>query len=445
MPPLNSTVRGVVRAWRADGATVQLGKAYFGLTAFMPFAEGPECPEVLAARAAGEGPGAAFPPTLPLPGCVAEGEVRVFRMVGQGPEGTPVISAFEVDRVNRELAQAKELQGRLPEGAAVVAQVIRSDEEQAELRVLQPADVAGVTGKIMRPDYPLIVGSERMYGAGTRAGDQPAPKEGLVLREGLVSEFEVKANSNQGVMFTRRPADNALAWRRALQIKEVCNRNHEVPKVRITRANRGGLISELEGVEVFVPLSEILVRGETVTLDIDLMRDEFVGKEIELSIMKEDVSTFRGRQKRQLIGSCKYARFHHRNAALQPGAVVECWVKRVEDFGAILQPKGTRKMGLLHISEISNEHVEQVSDVFAVGDTAKALILSWTDGGRRMNFCTAVLEAEDGDMLRDPERVYATAEAQGKAFRARMDEEEEEEGEGDPEEDGDFEEEGEDD
>ncbi len=56
-----------------------------------------------------------------------------------------------------------------------------------------------------------------------------------------------------------------------------------------------------------------------------------------------------------------------------PGDIYDGVVERVEDYGAFVKFKG--KSGLLHVSEISYDRVENVSDLYKVGDTLKVQLL----------------------------------------------------------------------
>lgn len=73
--------------------------------------------------------------------------------------------------------------------------------------------------------------------------------------------------------------------------------------------------------------------------------------------------------------------------------------------------------GLLHISQISNERVENVESLFAQGQELKVLVLSFDRLNNRVAVSTKVLEAKPGDMLRDMASVFVTAEEMGKAWR----------------------------
>ncbi|MCJ7764927.1 MAG: S1 RNA-binding domain-containing protein, partial [Thiovulaceae bacterium] len=58
------------------------------------------------------------------------------------------------------------------------------------------------------------------------------------------------------------------------------------------------------------------------------------------------------------------------------GDIVEGKVKRIVDFGAFIELPGGID-GLLHISKISDDHIENVTDVISIGDTISVEILEF--------------------------------------------------------------------
>merc|ERR1712216_478085 len=75
--------------------------------------------------------------------------------------------------------------------------------------------------------------------------------------------------------------------------------------------------------------------------------------------------------------------------------------------------------GLLHISQISHDHITDVSKVLAEGQEIAAMILTQDKEGR-FSLSTKTLEAEPGDMLRDPDTVKANAAATVARYHERL-------------------------
>lgn len=64
---------------------------------------------------------------------------------------------------------------------------------------------------------------------------------------------------------------------------------------------------------------------------------------------------------------------------LKVGDIIEGKVNGVSNFGCFVDLEGDES-GLVHISELSNEFVENVSDFVKIGDLVKAKVISNEDG-----------------------------------------------------------------
>jgi len=95
------------------------------------------------------------------------------------------------------------------------------------------------------------------------------------------------------------------------------------------------------------------------------------------------------------------------------GDVLDGTVYSVQKYGALVK-LADKSTGLLHISQISHERVQDVAQVFAVGDFVKAMFL--TVDQERLTLSTKQLEHRPGDMLRDPQLVYEKAKDAAAAY-----------------------------
>ena len=152
--------------------------------------------------------------------------------------------------------------------------------------------------------------------------------------------------------------------------------DQEIVEVMAYDANRGGLLIELEGSRGFLPVSQLSAEHYPRVSDSD--KDEIltkinslVGKSLRVRIL--DVS----RKDNKLIFSEKEAvrdDMASRLAELKVGDVVEGVVTGVIDFGAFINVDGIE--GLVHISEISWERVEDPRKYIKVGEKIKAKIIA---------------------------------------------------------------------
>ncbi|MDO4936982.1 MAG: polyribonucleotide nucleotidyltransferase [Sutterellaceae bacterium] len=85
-------------------------------------------------------------------------------------------------------------------------------------------------------------------------------------------------------------------------------------------------------------------------------------------------------------------------AELEVGKVYEGTVQKILDFGAILSLL-PGKDGLLHISQIANERVNQVSDYLEEGQTVRVKVIGFDDKGRVRLSMKALLNDVEGDTV----------------------------------------------
>lgn len=83
-------------------------------------------------------------------------------------------------------------------------------------------------------------------------------------------------------------------------------------------------------------------------------------------------------------------------AEVEEGAVYEGTVVKLAAFGAFVEVLPNTS-GLLHISEIANHRIREVSDVLKEGDKVKVKVLQVGDNGRIRLSRKALLEAEDNN------------------------------------------------
>ncbi|MCA9327135.1 S1 RNA-binding domain-containing protein, partial [Candidatus Saccharibacteria bacterium] len=150
----------------------------------------------------------------------------------------------------------------------------------------------------------------------------------------------------------------------------------DIIEVTAYDANRGGLLVELEGIRGFLPVSQLAAghypRVSGADKDEILQKlNALTGKPIRVRIL--DVS----RKDNKLIFSEKEAvkdDMQARFSELKVGDEVEGIVTGVIDFGAFVNVDGIE--GLIHISEISWERVENPRDYVKVGETVNAKIIA---------------------------------------------------------------------
>lgn len=197
---------------------------------------------------------------------------------------------------------------------------------------------------------------------------------GQTLEEGqpvTVSVIDPEMDEGYALLSMRRAAKDR-GWDELQRVFEA----GEIVEVTAYDANRGGLLVELEGIRGFLPVSQLAAGHYPRVSGAD--KDEILQKlnaltnqSIRVRIL--DVS----RKDNKLIFSEKEAvkdDMQARFAELKVGDEVEGIITGVIDFGAFVNVDGIE--GLIHISEISWERVENPRDYVKVGETVKAKIIA---------------------------------------------------------------------
>jgi len=193
-------------------------------------------------------------------------------------------------------------------------------------------------------------------------------EEGAVV---TVSVIDPEMDEGYALLSMRRAAKDR-GWDEVQRIFDA----GEIVEITPYDANRGGLLVELEGIRGFLPVSQLAAghypRVSGADKDEILQKlNQLTGKPIRVRVL--DVS----RKDNKLIFSEKEAvkdDMAARFATLKVGDVVEGVVTGVIDFGAFVNVDGIE--GLIHISEISWERVENPRDYVKVGETVKAKIIA---------------------------------------------------------------------
>lgn len=197
---------------------------------------------------------------------------------------------------------------------------------------------------------------------------------GQELEKGTpVTVSVVDAEMDEGhALLSMKRAVKDKGWEELERVFE----SKETIEVYAYDANRGGLLIELEGIRGFMPVSQLSADHYPRVSGAD--KDEIMQKltaliKKPLAVRILDVN----RKDNKLIFSEKEAAkddMQERFAKLTVGDAVEGVVTGVIDFGAFVNVDGIE--GLIHISEISWERVEDPKKYVKNGDKVKAKIIA---------------------------------------------------------------------
>ena len=146
-------------------------------------------------------------------------------------------------------------------------------------------------------------------------------------------------------------------------------------EVKISGANRGGLVTQLGGLDAFLPVSQLSsvhyphVEGGDKEEILKLLK-KFIGQTLIVKVLDYDQKN----TKVILSEKAKASKeLETKLASYQVGDTVAGEVSGLVDFGAFITFNGIE--GLIHISEIGWQLVEKPSDVLKIGEKIQAKII----------------------------------------------------------------------
>ncbi|PEY70498.1 30S ribosomal protein S1 [Bacillus thuringiensis] len=243
-----------------------------------------------------------------------------------------------VEKMNEEVMDSKELQV----GDVVTGSVTKVEEKQVLVNVGYKTD--GV--------IPI-----------SELANVHIEKASDVVELDQTLELKIIKLEEDDLVLSKRAVDAEKAW---VELQEKFTSGH-VFNVTVKDIVNGGLVVDL-GVRGFIPASLVEVHYVEDFTD-------YKGKTLAVKIVELD------REKNRVILSHKAvveleldSKKKEAISSLKEGDVVEGTVQRLTDFGAFVNVGGVD--GLVHISQISHERVEQPSEVLEQGQKVKVKVLS---------------------------------------------------------------------
>ncbi|MBY7664075.1 MULTISPECIES: 30S ribosomal protein S1 [Staphylococcus] len=152
--------------------------------------------------------------------------------------------------------------------------------------------------------------------------------------------------------------------------------NNETIEAKVTEVVKGGLVVDV-GQRGFIPASLIST---------DFIEDfsDYEGKVLELKVEELDPSNNRVILSRKAVEAEENAKKKEELLkSIKAGDVIEGKVARLTNFGAFIDLGGVD--GLVHVSELSHEHVKSPEEVVSIGDTVKVKVRSVEQDSERIS------------------------------------------------------------
>ena len=195
----------------------------------------------------------------------------------------------------------------------------------------------------------------------------PSVKPEDILHVGdEIEVFVVRVNDQEGtVQLSKKKLDGLKIWDDMTAYAE----EKATIEAVITEENKGGLVATFKGIRVFIPASQSgVAKGGDMAGQ--------VGKTVQLKITEVN------RARRRVIGSIRAVSSEARKAAqekiwaeIENGKKYHGTVKSLTSYGAFVDIGGVD--GMVHVSELSWNHIKTPAEVVKVGDEIDVYVISF--------------------------------------------------------------------
>jgi len=192
------------------------------------------------------------------------------------------------------------------------------------------------------------------------------PEDGnIVVGDEVEVYLEAVEDQDGQLVLSKQKADFMRVWE---EIREAHEKG-ELVTGKLVRRIKGGMVVDIQGVDAFLPGSQISLRQVPNF-------DQILGQTMELKIIKVN------RSRRNIVVSRRVVLEEERSkmrqqllAEIEPGQERTGVVKNVTDFGVFIDLGGVD--GLLHITDMSWGRVNHPSEVVSIGEEMTIKILDF--------------------------------------------------------------------
>jgi len=224
-----------------------------------------------------------------------------------------------------------------------------------------------VTGRVVSVDKDVVLVDVGYKSEGVIALEEFRTKTGeigVTAGEEIEVYLEQMEDAEGRIVLSKQKVDRQKIWTRLFKAFE----NQETMEGVITRRIKGGLVLDINGVDCFLPASQVGLRP---TSDLD----QFIGQTVGVRIIKFN----RGRgnvvaSRRVLLEEERALKRTQTLQELEAGQVRRGTVKNIVQYGAFIDMGGID--GLLHITDMAWGRVSHPSEVVQIGQEIDVKILS---------------------------------------------------------------------
>ena len=268
------------------------------------------------------------------------------------------------------------------------------NEQDLNVDLPQPGEIrTGMIASISPSQILVSIGAKSEGVVSGRELDQLTPEEREALKVGEEVHVYVlnPEDENGNVVLSLKRAQEQMSWENVEKLLE----GDTTIESKIIGFNKGGLIVGVEGLRGFVPSSQIsALRRSQSTGDTPEQRwQKMIGQPISVRVIEVD------RERRRLILSERAASSESRQSIkervieeLEEGKVYTGRVTSLANFGAFININGAD--GLVHLSELSWDHIDHPREVLEVGQEVKVKVINVDREKKRIGLSVRALQSD---------------------------------------------------
>ncbi|POY35184.1 30S ribosomal protein S1 [Solitalea longa] len=268
-----------------------------------------------------------------------------------------------------------------------------SKAEREKLEALYEGTLSSVTkGEIVTGKVVLINNKDVVLNIGFKSDGLVSLSEfrdtpDLKVGDDVDVFVESQEDSNGQLILSRKRAKTQKSWETINKALE----NDEIINGFVKSRTKGGLIVDIQGVEAFLPGSQIDIKpirdydvyvGKTMEFKVVKINHEFKNVVVSHKVLIEDDLE---NQKIDIISK------------LEKGQVLEGTVKNITAFGVFIDLGGVD--GLLHITDISWGRIDHPEEVLKLDQKINVVVLDFDDDKKRIALGLKQLQSHPWESL----------------------------------------------
>lgn len=240
--------------------------------------------------------------------------------------------------------------------------------------------------------------------------------------EGIVAGREMK--SDQMDVSTLKPGDELLVYvvrpedeegRLVLSVRrtqkagvwidlEKAKLENDIVEATVVESNNGGVIVEISGdIRGFIPTSQLDAKrvfssgqrqvGKDISAGVQHKLSSLIGEKIKTRIIELDKEKNRIILSEKMVTQARDLEEREKTLrSVNEGAELVGEVSGITPYGIFVNAQGLE--GLVHLSELSWDKVDNINDIYKVGDKVQVMVIGISDGGKRVAYSVKRLQRD---------------------------------------------------